>query len=87
MQVLEPDVGFMPSGACNTEGISKLSRATKRTQFFMDLLVARTGCRRVLFLTGTPAMSRPNELWTQVRRSARMQPLSSWGSLARMLPS
>ena len=39
-------------------------------QFFMDLLVRRRACRRALFLTGTPAMSRPIELYTQARDAA-----------------
>lgn len=42
------------------------SRATKRAQFFMDLLAPLGSVRSALFLTGTPAMSRPIELWTQV---------------------
>ena len=39
--------------------------ASKRTQFFRALL-GRNTAKRVLFLTGTPALSRPIELFTQV---------------------
>ena len=42
------------------------TRTSNRTQFFRTLL-ARNIAKRVLFLTGTPALSRPIELYTQVR--------------------
>ena len=41
-------------------------RASQRTRFFMDLLAPEGSVRSVLFLTGTPLMSRPIELFTQV---------------------
>ena len=40
------------------------TRTSNRTQFFRTLL-ARNIAKRVLFLTGTPALSRPIELYTQ----------------------
>ncbi len=42
------------------------NRLSQRTQFFRTLL-GRNIAKRVLFLTGTPALSRPIELYTQVR--------------------
>lgn len=44
------------------------NRLANRTKFFRQLL-AQNIAKRVLFLTGTPALSRPIELWTQVRSS------------------
>ena len=41
------------------------TRTSNRTQFFRTML-ARNIAKRVLFLTGTPALSRPIELYTQV---------------------
>lgn len=43
------------------------SPVSKRTQFFTDLVVSRGSVRRLIFLTGTPVLSRPNEVFTQVR--------------------
>lgn len=40
------------------------TRTSNRTQFFRTLL-GRKFAKRVLFLTGTPALSRPIELYTQ----------------------
>ncbi|CAL8464419.1 g3954 [Coccomyxa elongata] len=42
------------------------SPVSKRTQFFTDLVVSRGSVRRLIFLTGTPVLSRPNELFTQI---------------------
>ena len=42
------------------------NRESQRTQFFQHLF-SRNIAKRVLFLTGTPALSRPIELFTQVR--------------------
>ena len=46
--------------------------ASKRTQFFRALL-GRGTAKRVLFLTGTPALSRPIELFTQVSVGGLLQ--------------
>ncbi len=43
------------------------SLETKRTKFFTDLVLSRGTVRRLIFLTGTPVLSRPNEAFTQVR--------------------
>ena len=51
--------------------------ASKRTQFFRALL-GRNTAKRVLFLTGTPALSRPIELFTQVSTRSLL-PLSGRG--------
>ena len=50
--------------------------ASKRTQFFRALL-GRNTAKRVLFLTGTPALSRPIELFTQVWTSDPSHPLKA----------
>lgn len=50
------------------------SPVSKRTQFFTDLVVSRGTVRRLIFLTGTPVLSRPSELFTQV--CAPLFPLS-----------
>ncbi|BDA49699.1 probable SWI/SNF-related matrix-associated actin-dependent regulator [Coccomyxa sp. Obi] len=42
------------------------SPVSKRTQFFTDLVISRGTVRRLVFLTGTPVLSRPNELFTQI---------------------
>ena len=47
------------------ESHSLKNPATKRAQFFQRLLAPGGNVRCALFLTGTPAMSRPIELWTQ----------------------
>ena len=55
--------------------------ASKRTQFFRALL-GKGSAKRVLFLTGTPALSRPIELYTQVRLKGPSPPKGCFISYA-----
>ena len=56
--------------------------ASKRTQFFRALL-GKGSAKRVLFLTGTPALSRPIELYTQVGTKASRPRAAAYPSLRR----